>query len=1005
MIVRRPLTAVLAVLCAVLALVVAPAANAALASAATAKVLVCNQAVALGSTTPCDVPAGGGTARYRFSVPGADTVRFRAAVPVGNPGRALVLSKADGTEICSKASFPQFDCAVPAGGNYRLDVTLSEGATVYTTVDTVLSATCGGPIDTTVGNSGSTVHIADPGSSWCAGLDVAAGEGLEMVLDVNTDQGLQVSVYDDAGRSLCEISNVNAFTRPGCLLVGGGDGYRLFASPYDDTAQDAVLIVTQITHPVGCVNRPLDPFGVPASRQAVLAAHQQRCYRVAGAAGHGVGGHLFALSGPSGTLFWRLVSVTGAQICSGGAADSTHRLTACTLPADGDYYVFVSMLAREDVRYALSLVDLSSDAGCSPTSSTKWNTAGDSRTLTGLGEVDCSTLTGHDRDIVRASVTGDTITTYGLLTTADGVPVCEVVFRAECWLPAAGTYRLAVSTTVRTAVDYRDWVIDESSTAGCRATTPDAFGVAPDRRARFSDNVAVCYRFSAPPPRAAYFFRTTPVTHDIGTVAQIRSTDGGFSCTQPGCPVPADGEYLYVVTKSSFIDDPDDVGLAVAGLWRLDQPAGCAAIGTSFAGAPATGSLAGAGQVDCHQFTIAAGDRIVTRTTPSQYEVTSQVFDRDGTSVCFVVSSTCTLTGTGPYRVLSSARGKESVDYKLRIASLTAAKGCTDLAPTIFGRAPTRAFDIADPVDLRCYRISMPDFGRIGLRMVDVTDTTFHPTVALYGNGASGSCSVSSEFGACQVLGPDDYLLVASSDEPANGTLGWLDLTSTAGCTSASTLAFGTAPQLKRISKRGAIVCTTLPLTARDKARFAFGPSAPGAGLQALLLDRLGLSTCDFRSTDQFPANCTVRPSDAGPERLVVYANEQGSAFTGTVRMHEWRLNNPTGCTDLGSLHNGFGPLVGSLADNNDVACYVARGSTGGTLSITTANDDVPADVPMIQVYRSSGLIACGVTGAGSCVLPASDTYAFLVQRNPSDADFTGTYRVQGTCTSTKCGP
>ncbi len=469
--------------------------------------------------------------------------------------------------------------------------------------------------------------------------------------------------------------------------------------------------------------------------------------------------------------------------------------------------------------------------------------------------------------------------------------------------------------------------------------------------------------------------------------------------------MPTDGQYLYVVTKSSFIDSPDDIGLAAAGLWRLDQPAGCSTIGTSFNSAPATGSFTGPGQVDCHEFSGTAGDRIVTRTTPSQYEVSSQVFDRDGTSVCFVVSSTCTLTGTGPYRVLSSARGTQPVDYKLRIASLTQAKGCSPLPATLFGRAPMRAFDIADPVDLRCYRITMPDFGSVGVRMVNVSDTPDHPSVALYGGGASGFCSVSSEFGTCPVPGPDDYLLVASADEPASGTLGWLDMTSTAGCTSASTLAFGTAPQVKQISRRGAMVCTSLPLTARDKARFAFGPSAPGAELQALLLDRLGMSQCDFRSTDQFPANCTVRPSDAGPERLVVYANEQGSAFTGTVRMHQWRLNNPSGCADLGSLKTGFGPLVGHLADKNDEACYLAKGSNGGTVSITTSNDDVPADVPMVQVYRSSGLIACGVTGTGSCVLPANDTYAFLVQRNPNDADFAGAYRVQGTCTSTKCGP
>jgi hypothetical protein len=1002
MIGRRVVVPALSAACAVLGLLAAPPASAASApSAAAATSIVCNEVVALGSTTPCDVPTAGGSARYRFSVPSADTVRFRAAVPDSNPGRTLVLSASDGTVICTKSSFPQFGCAVPAGGNYRLDVTLSSGATVYTTIDTVLTATCDPPLDVSVGNTGSTVHIADPGGSWCAGFDVASGEGLEMVLDVNTDQDLTVQVYDNVGALVCELSQISAFARAGCRLTG--DGSRLFASPYDDAAQDMVLIVTQVSHPTGCTSRPLDPFGVAASRRGSLGPHQQSCYRFAGSAGDGVGAHLFAVSGPTGTLSWLLRDDDGIPLCSGGPADPNSRLTACTLPADGNYNLFVSMLARDPVRFVVSLVDLSSDAGCTSAGSTAWDTSGGSGSLPGTA-VGCATFDGTAGHVVRASMFGDSAVAAGLVTTTSGAVVCEAVFRATCTLPRTGTYRIAVSTYVRTSVAYRVWIIDTSAAAGCRVTSTDAFGAEPTRRARFTDNVAVCFAFTAP-SGAAYFYRTAPATNFLNAAAQIRNPDGSYTCAASSCVVPSPGTYLYVLARASFADDPADTGSAVAGLWRLDRPTNCSSLGTSFASAPGSGDVSAPAHVDCRQFVGSPGDQVLVRTSPAFSSVGSQIFDADGGPVCFAVANTCTLTGAGPYRMLTYQGNLEGSTYQIKVASLTRAAGCTSLAQTPFDRAPTRAFDIQDGVDLRCYRIttSVPSHGMLGVRMVGVSPTAFHPAVTVYGAGASGLCSVTTEFGACAVLGPGEYLLVASGFDAASGTLGWLDMTSNAGCRTGPDLSFGAPPARNRIVGRGALGCTTLPYVGGDRGRFAFGPTVPGANLHAMLLSQYGQSTCDFRSRDLLTANCRIPASESGPVRLVVYADEQSSAFTGTYRMHAWRLNNPMGCTDIGSLRTGFGPLVGELADRNDEACYLAQ-ARQGTLAVTTANDDVPADVPYAQLVRTSGLLQCGVQGSGSCGLE-SGTYALLVLRGPQDADFAGHYRVQGTCAVGKCGP
>ncbi len=999
---RRILPAILSAGSVVVGLMLAPAAPAAGAAAAvTPHVLACNEVVALGTTAACDLPAGGGTARYRFSVPSADTVRFRAAVLDGFPTRTMTLSRTDGTEICTKSSFGQFECAVPAGGNYRLDVTLDVDVTVYTTIDSVLTATCGPPLELAVGNVGSTVHIADPGASWCAGIDVAGGEDLEMVLDVNTDQGLAVSVYGEDGALLC-VREPNAFVRVGCSLTG--DGYRLFATPTDDAAQDAVLIVTQISHPSGCVTRQPDAFGGTPSRHGVLPPHQQACYRFAGSAGQGVGVHLFAVSGPSGTLFWQLRTDAGATVCTGGPADPTHRLTDCVLPADGSYILFVSMLARDNVRYAVSLVDLSSSVGCVPVASTRWNTTGDSGTLDRRGVVDCATFSGSAGDTIRGSAFGDGATAAGLVTTADGTQVCEIVFRATCTLPAAGTYRIAVSTYVATPLPYRLWVVDMSSTAGCQPTSPDAFGIAPSRRARFGNNVAVCYTVDAPPD-AAYYFRTDPVTRHMSALAQIRNVDGSYVCTDPGCLVPSPGTYLYVVTRASFADDPDDIGVAAAGLWRLDQPSNCASLGTSFSSAPASGEVVEPAKVDCHQFAGSAGDQVLVRTSPPFNEIVNRVFDRTGASVCFAASNACTLTGPGPYRMLTYLGNLEGSTYEVRVASLTRAAGCDRLAVMPFGRAPNRAFDLADPVDLVCYRITMPDFGQVGVRMVDVATVNFHPGATLYGNGASGLCAVSTEIGSCPVPGPGEYLLVLTGNDPASGTLGWFDMTSAAGCTTGPSLAFGEPPALNRINGRGAIGCMTLPLVANDKARLAFGPSTAGAKLHALMLGHTGQVSCDFVVGDRFPENCGVRRSEAGPLRLIVYADEQSSVFSGPYRMHAWRLNNPAGCSDIGSLRRGFGPLVGTLSDPNDEVCHLAQG-THGMLSVTTSNDDMPTDVPVLQMIRPNGAVVCDVAGSGSCgLLPGAHTYALLVMRSPGFLDFAGHYRVEGTCTTTRCGP
>ena len=138
-------------------------------------------------------------------------------------------------------------------------------------------------------------------------------------------------------------------------------------------------------------------------------------------------------------------------------------------------------------------------------------------------------------------------------------------------------------------------------------------------------------------------------------------------------------------------------------------------------------------------------------------------------------------------------------------------------------------------------------------------------------------------------------------------------------------------------------------------------------------------------------AYCEVPNLSSGPYRILTWADD---GAVGAFGLHAWRVNDPVGCVELGSLDDGFGPLVGRLSDPGELDCY--RGTShGGTLALTTSNDDSPAMVPRVVLARSNGLLTCAVVGSGSCTLSRS-TYSIIVGRDFSLPVFTGRYRVVG---------
>jgi hypothetical protein len=298
-----------------------------------------------------------------------------------------------------------------------------------------------------------------------------------------------------------------------------------------------------------------------------------------------------------------------------------------------------------------------------------------------------------------------------------------------------------------------------------------------------------------------------------------------------------------------------------------------------------------------------------------------------------------------------------------------------------------------------CYKVQRPSLtGMLGLRMVDVRHGQSGPVVTVYNPELSAICStIELDLRDCLAKGSGQYLITIESDIPKDGIFGVFDFTSSAGCQTGPSLAFGEPAVVGRVSRRGAVDCMSVPFAAGDQARFALTPGGD-AQFQASVVSGTGSRICDYISVP----SCRM-PNSPGAVRVLTWVPEWSvSGHAGRYRLHAWRLNNPSGCVDIGSLHDGFGPLVGTLHDGTDEVCYRGRASDGD-LTITASNDDVPTSVPFVRVLNQRGGVACVPVSEDGCVLFGGIVSILVI--GPGGRDFPGHYRVIGDCTSETCGP
>jgi hypothetical protein len=289
----------------------------------------------------------------------------------------------------------------------------------------------------------------------------------------------------------------------------------------------------------------------------------------------------------------------------------------------------------------------------------------------------------------------------------------------------------------------------------------------------------------------------------------VTSPDGtSLSCQQSPvdeCATSQQGTYTVAVTS-------DFVAYTLEYTALLTET-NCPAISLSFAASSVTGSLTAGQTGDCYSFSASSGHILYVYEGPYAQQVEATIFDAAGNLVCEQVMGNCTLTGTGPYRVLASNSG-QAESYELQIADLTDPSGCVPVAQQAFGQVPALSADL-------CSSLTVTASGSYQIYTMNKEFATLAGTLYL---PAGGNACTGTGW-ACQ-LAPGTYYYVQNYllDGDQIGTV-FIAATEDRGCVAASDTSFASGDATGSFAGAGEELCRTLP-TRAGLSDYLCSPSA-----------------------------------------------------------------------------------------------------------------------------------------------------------------------------------
>ncbi len=476
---------------------------------------------------------------------------------------------------------------------------------------------------------------------------------------------------------------------------------------------------------------------------------------------------------------------------------------------------------------------------------------------------------------------------------------------------------------------------------------------------------------------------TGELTAPDGSVAQCMITGWTGAAS---CATGAAGTYTLRV------DNEFGTGgytLAVSSL----RAANCPSLGaaqTAFGAAALTGSIDAGGASAC--FDIAAdgatsGDLV--RMSGLSYELQATVYDATSTVVCDVgqYGETCTLSGTGPYRVVLRDTYAQAISYRVGVTRISHPSGCATLPPAPFGDPGDAVMSGTLPVGgVQCRTITLPD----GPAMVSEEggdSTSGSTTWTLYTAAGQQACTGRDDSTCGGLPGADTYTLVTENTDlfdAADYSLAVVPLASTDGCASSTGTSYDLPLLHATLGSPVQTDCRPFTGSAGDRIDVAAETDVYG-GLLTSVVDPSGTPSCT-RDSDGSQDGCVL--TGTGPYRVIVHSTYD---FTGTYAMRIGRLSDPAGCGALAPQ------AYGTVPQPSTDPCWLVDVPEAGTYDVAAGG-----------VYNLDGTHACP-DWETRCVLPAAGTYALvfrptILDGSPSTPSFISLTETRGCVPATDTG-
>ncbi|MDR7276763.1 hypothetical protein [Catenuloplanes atrovinosus] len=376
-----------------------------------------------------------------------------------------------------------------------------------------------------------------------------------------------------------------------------------------------------------------------------------------------------------------------------------------------------------------------------------------------------------------------------------------------------------------------------------------------------------------------------------------------------------------------------------------------------------TGTLEQDALGDCFIVDQPSGSELrVVRPGSGPGDVRGVIRAADGTQVCHLqYTTTCTLTGAGPYRAVLRELYGQAADYRLRLPRLSAATGCPVLPISDFGdpAATRRTGDAADEAG-SCHALTA-GAGRYEIRLDQAQSFSWK----VYGPDGAVVCERWLAYGRCELPAAGAYTLLVEYTNltgPTTYEVAVTGLAGTAGCAPALTTAWNAPAHRGAFTSRVQTDCLPFPARTGDVI-FQAAQALTYSEFHHRVVDASGADACDAAYSGD---GCRLAGTE--PFKIIAlpyawpYENPAEVPYAAQVAP----FTDPAGCPVV--TPGGYGGAPGGTLDG--VRCRAITVPAAGDYRFETV--DERNSVVYASIYDGTGAKVCGGT---ICTFPAAGTY------------------------------